>query len=301
MKINKTFKKSISILLTVIMILSTFGAAIVPVGAADTTENTSSDATYYLWYSTGNDSNIGGWTKKVTMTATGTNSYYYDLTVNTGGNFYFTINTSSTNPASTPWSSGSDVTSNVTYDSGVKTSFSSSQEYSGKHFPIFSLQQNQTLRFTFTPSKTVVISVAGSTEETTAPTTSPTGDVFVYFDNPSGWSAVNAYIYNSDSDNAGAWPGTAMTYDETLGIYKIKVPSGYENGYIIFNNGSFNALPRASIFSAYFCDMESTLLKVLKVLACNAFASASCSSVNLIFSSALSMRSFSGLSSGSFG
>lgn len=170
MKINKTFKKSISILLTVIMILSTFGAAIVPVGAAATTENTSSAATYYLWYSTGNDSNIGGWTKKVTMTATGTNSYYYDLTVNTGGNFYFTINTSST-PASTPWSDGSDVTSNVTYDSGVKTSFSSSQEHSGCYFPIFSLQQNQTLRFTFTPTKKVVVSVAGSTEETTAPTT----------------------------------------------------------------------------------------------------------------------------------
>ena len=64
MKLNKTFKKSISIILTVIMILSTFSVAIVPAGAADISENTSSADTYYFWYSEGVD-NINNWTKKI--------------------------------------------------------------------------------------------------------------------------------------------------------------------------------------------------------------------------------------------
>lgn len=240
MKINKTFKKSISILLTVIMILSTFGAAIVPAGAADTT--------YYFWSGTSN--NITGFTKTV-MTSNGDGTYYCDLLVKSGGNLYFTINTNSSkaNDESTiVWSSSSEVTSNITFTSDVKKTTFFNQSYNADsttyNFPGMAVSQDQTLRFTYTAStEKMVVSVPGSTEETTAPTTSPTGDVFVYFDNPSDWSAVNAYIYNSNSDNAGAWPGTAMTYDETLGIYKIKVPSGYENGYIIFNNGSGEQYP----------------------------------------------------------
>lgn len=53
-----------------------------------------------------------------------------------------------------------------------------------------------------------------------------------------GWTTVNAYAWNTATNqNTGAWPGTAMTKD-TDGSYVILLPNGVEPDMIIFNNGS---------------------------------------------------------------
>ncbi len=53
-----------------------------------------------------------------------------------------------------------------------------------------------------------------------------------------GWAVVNAYAWNqSTNQNAGAWPGVAMTKDSD-GSYTILLPGGLDPDMIIFNNGS---------------------------------------------------------------
>lgn len=53
-----------------------------------------------------------------------------------------------------------------------------------------------------------------------------------------GWSAVNAYSWNSSNNqNTGEWPGTAMT-KQSDGTYTILLSEGVNPNMIIFNNGS---------------------------------------------------------------
>ena len=51
----------------------------------------------------------------------------------------------------------------------------------------------------------------------------------------SGWSNVNAYVYNSGTDQMSAWPGKACT--KSGNDWTISVPIG-KYSYIIFNSGS---------------------------------------------------------------
>ncbi|HHZ06907.1 MAG TPA: starch-binding protein [Clostridiales bacterium] len=67
---------------------------------------------------------------------------------------------------------------------------------------------------------------------------------YIYFNNNSyNWNNIYAYIYNSASDIYETWSGSTMTYDSATGYYKIQVPAGYENAYVIFNNGSGTQVP----------------------------------------------------------
>lgn len=68
-----------------------------------------------------------------------------------------------------------------------------------------------------------------------------------YFEKPSDWSTVNAYLWVEPSTSYSAWPGTAMTAtgnNSTRGlpIYKIEIKPGEANyrqyEKIIFNNGN---------------------------------------------------------------
>lgn len=53
-----------------------------------------------------------------------------------------------------------------------------------------------------------------------------------------GWTTVNAYAWNTASNqNTGEWPGTAMAKDAD-GSYVILLPGGVNPNMIIFNNGS---------------------------------------------------------------
>ena len=62
----------------------------------------------------------------------------------------------------------------------------------------------------------------------------------LYFSSNKGWTNVNAYAWNSDSDKNHAWPGVAMTLFKTNEysekVYKITGLSHYSK--IIFNNGT---------------------------------------------------------------
>ena len=69
----------------------------------------------------------------------------------------------------------------------------------------------------------------------TAITASAADSTRVYCNNEAGWSNVYCYFWNN-SGNGGAWPGKAMTYDETLGLYYYDIPAGYVN--VIFNGGN---------------------------------------------------------------
>lgn len=72
----------------------------------------------------------------------------------------------------------------------------------------------------------------------------PNATINVYFDNTSyNWSSVNAYIYDESGATTlenSAWPGQAMTFNSTLGLYEIEVPEklwGSETR-VIFNAGA---------------------------------------------------------------
>jgi Alpha amylase, catalytic domain. len=85
---------------------------------------------------------------------------------------------------------------------------------------------------------------SGSTGEST-------GNTFVYYNNPGSWANVYGYLYNSETENNGAWPGTAMTFDATLshdgitGWWKMEVPTAFANAQLIVNDGGSNQYPAA--------------------------------------------------------
>ena len=56
----------------------------------------------------------------------------------------------------------------------------------------------------------------------------------VYFTNTDNWSEVAVYTWNGNSKYSGDWPGTKMTYDSNLGLWKF-TGSGTPN-QIIFNS-----------------------------------------------------------------
>jgi alpha-amylase len=75
----------------------------------------------------------------------------------------------------------------------------------------------------------------------------PNATISIYFDNTSyKWSQVNAYIYDESGSsvvNNGAWPGQAMTYNASLGLYEIEVPDKLwgSEARVIFTEGASSA------------------------------------------------------------
>lgn len=63
---------------------------------------------------------------------------------------------------------------------------------------------------------------------------------YIYFDDSVyGWNSVYAHIYNENGNSNASYPGAAMTYDTSLGLYKIRIPPAQRNGRVIFSdNGS---------------------------------------------------------------
>ena len=84
-----------------------------------------------------------------------------------------------------------------------------------------------------------------------------TGDVilYVHYTNPSNWSTVNLYTWNTSNDNVptnGTWPGTAMKADAgNAGWYTSSVffANASQAGYI-FNNGSTQTADATVDFTA---------------------------------------------------
>ena len=74
----------------------------------------------------------------------------------------------------------------------------------------------------------------------------PNAITHVYFDNTQyNWSNVNIYVYKGDGDSAvsiKAWPGEAMEFDSTTGLYVYEVDEDFANeGAVVFNAGSGQA------------------------------------------------------------
>ena len=69
-----------------------------------------------------------------------------------------------------------------------------------------------------------------------------TKDVRIYFDNSSyNWSNVYAYVYTGDGASAksmAAWPGVKMTEKNSQGYFMLNVAEGFENGKVLFNDGT---------------------------------------------------------------
>lgn len=93
---------------------------------------------------------------------------------------------------------------------------------------------NQTNAWTTTDAPTNPVT-------STTPTTPKTlesvgsGEYAVYCKNAANWSSVSIYMWNSDSDKIGAWPGKTAT-NIGDGVWMITVDKEYKN--VIFNNGS---------------------------------------------------------------
>ena len=60
-------------------------------------------------------------------------------------------------------------------------------------------------------------------------------DGYLYFENSSNWTAVNAYMWIDSSTNNAAWPGVAILEDSETGYFKVE-PNTFTS--VIFNNGS---------------------------------------------------------------
>lgn len=165
-------KSLISIILSIMMVISMILVAI-PANAAVVDSEPVGAGTYYLWYSIGNANltDTNAW-KKLDMTSLG-NSYVATVSsIDYGKNVYFIVNNDSTHVAaeSSTWSE-SEVKTYVTYDSSVKKSDSGKQQFNANnpsgnnvsyYYPFFSLEIKQSILFTFTPTKTVLVSEAPS-------------------------------------------------------------------------------------------------------------------------------------------
>lgn len=128
--------------------------------------------TYYMWTST--NSNITddkSWSATQMTYSDGT--YVLDKTFpSNGSNYYFIINESSTSQKSSVWSSENEVKQNVTSTDASLTSNIFAQENNGYYmcgvaFP----KSNTSVRFTFTPEMTVVLSRSTTEPTTEEPTT----------------------------------------------------------------------------------------------------------------------------------
>lgn len=226
MKMKRNLKRTISVVLTVLMILSTMIVGVVTVNAASISKGSS------IYFK-----NTQGW-ESVEI-------YYWNDSTN--GSYSMTL---------------VDETEKI-----YKYTFESNFDYQ------FLFRENsnwnkQTLAITnYDGTRNLAICVAGSDrknctvnwdtysggEDPTQPTSSeptPSTGVKIYFDNSSyNWSTVYAYVYDESSGTAvsnGDWPGQAMTYDSTLGLYYYEVPSNLVNGRVIFtesNNATTNRYP----------------------------------------------------------
>lgn len=128
--------------------------------SAETTQPVTSD--YYFWYST--DSSIANSEKwqQVPMTKNGSNYYVSNLSVNSGGNFYFIVNKDANIPyRNTVWNTGDDVKVDCTACKNLSRFGPQSYNVPGQSAAVcyyyISVQANGSYSFTFDGNKTVTV------------------------------------------------------------------------------------------------------------------------------------------------
>lgn len=216
----KTKSKSlISIILSIMMVLSMIMFAI-PANAATTDSDSVGATTYYLWYNNTNSNNPAEYKNCVTMQAEG--STYVGEIPTIGQNFSFLINTSKdTAKSSYVWTSQPTVTkdSSAGFDNWLNI-----YQYNGSIWYVQTyIENNATVKVTFTPNSTVYLSKADSTEDPTDPTDTTyyiggrfsvkdsSGTIHKTFDTGSNTYAWNAsctnenFKFTADPDTEGLY------------------------------------------------------------------------------------------------
>lgn len=95
---------------------------------------------------------------------------------------------------------------------------------------------------TVTATKDGTLKANFKAKGSTPPTPAPQGEeVKLYVKNAAGWTGnMYAYVFKSSTDFNAAYPGVQMTSVSGNDDYDFEytVPDGYENGYVIFSNGT---------------------------------------------------------------
>lgn len=226
MKMKRNLKRTISVVLTVLMILSTMIVGVVTVNAASISKGSSiyfkntqdwESVEIYYW----NDSTNGSYS----MTLVDETEKIYKYTFESNFDYQFLFRENSNWNKQTLAITNYDKTKNLAIcvaGSDRKNCTVNWDTYSGGEDP---------------------------TQPTSSEPTPSTG-VKIYFDNSSyNWSTVYAYVYDEEHYSTKventAWPGVTMRKDST-GLYYYEVPSNLVNGRVIFtesNNATTNRYP----------------------------------------------------------
>lgn len=193
--------------------------------SAETTQPVTSD--YYFWYST--DSNIANYSGKwnaVPMTKNDSSYYVSNLSVNSGGNFYFIVNKDAEKPyLDTVWKAGNDVKVDCTACKNLSRFGPQSYNVPGQSAAVcyyyISVTKNGSYSFTFDGDKTVTV-----TEGSIKPP-EPTESVKITVPTVEN-AKVTAVANNSTTYNEGE------SFDINVGSsFTVNVEG--ENGYTLNN------------------------------------------------------------------
>lgn len=253
---GKQTKRAVSLLLCLTLLVSMLALA-VSVRAADVDSSAATGAdTYYLWGENSNSPNFSGTTPTGTFTYDSSKGYYYYDLKGSSGDYCFVVSKISNSANSAV------KTPAVQKIASAGSYYLSSGNYHGFNCIHLWNPSGDTIRISFASESAGLTAVkAGSEEATQAPTTAPkpttpsptqgggttpttpqptqsggdTDKSYIYCENEAGWSAVYAYMWNSESDKNHEWPGVKMT---NIGgnIWRYEFTKNYAK--IIFNVGS---------------------------------------------------------------
>lgn len=255
---DKVTKRALSLLLCLILVVSTAAFAL-SVSAEETGELTEvGDTTYYFYGEASNSPNFTATSPTGTFSYDSAKGYYYFDLPKFSGDYCFVVSTVSNSAANAVKSPA------VTIVSGSGYYYLSSGNYHGFNCMHLWNPNGDMVRVYFIATNIGLTAVSQTAADPTqAPTQKPTaqsptqaptsgggttpttpsptqaggdsGKTYVYCENEVGWTAVYAYMWNSDSDKNAEWPGVKMT---NIGgkIWRYEYKKSYAN--IIFNIGS---------------------------------------------------------------
>ena len=258
---GKQTKRAVSLLLCLALLVS-MTAFVLSVRAEEVDELADTGAdTYYLWGENSNSPNFNASTPTGTFTYDSSKGYYYYDLTGSSGDYCFVVSTISnsanyavrTPAVQTVASSGSYYLTAGNYHGyncmhlwnpsgdAIRIYFTSASAglNAVKAGSEVATQAPTATQAPATQASTQKPTSGGGTTPTTAqnPTQSQpdTGKTYVYCENEAGWSAVYAYMWNSESDKNASWPGVKMT---NIGgnIWRYEYTKSYAK--IIFNVGS---------------------------------------------------------------
>lgn len=236
MKLKQISKRTLSVVLSVLMVLTTLIVGTITVSAFDLQGTYNFDNYTAKWdnvylVKVGND---GVYTEYSQMSKGSNGIYTYNLGNWGGTSFYFANSNSNPTATTQKFTVAVDSTNNCFVPSSatgtdITGTWTTTDAAIAAHHEVEPTTAPQT-----TPTGS-----SDPTEAPTQPTTSaPSGDNVVYCQNDAGWSSVNCYMWNdaNSSIKNHAWPGVAMK-NLGDGLWSCDVDNS-QYDMIIFNDGS---------------------------------------------------------------